>query len=107
MYYYPYGMQIAQPQPQPQFPFPWRPPTMGTIIDSGIALKSKTGSLRIRFNKNFTKAPTVVVSSFWKGQNSQVGHVETIDSVNRNGFTVVSNNAADNYYVSWIAVQND
>lgn len=102
MFYYPYGAFLAQP-PAPLYP----PPARRTIIDSGVALKNRTGRLRVQFTKNFTRPPIVVISPFWRGQGSQIGYVETIDSVTRNNFTVVSNNAAENYFINWIAIQED
>jgi len=111
MYYYPYyDYYVAQPQQpqQPQWGFPWLPPQRDTsIIETGTTLKNRPGRLRIQFTKNFTRPPVVIVTPFWQGQNSQVSFIETIDSVNRNGFTVVSNNAADNYYINWIAIQQN
>ncbi len=94
--YNPYISQFPPFFPQPQIP--------RIIVDAGTALKNRPGELRIRFSRNFPSPPVVVVSPFWRGQGSQVGYVETINSVSRNGFTVVSNNAANNYYVNWIAV---
>lgn len=96
-------MQQYAQQPQffpPFFPFP---PGQQMVIDSGSALKNQVGALRIEFNRRFPRVPTVVVSPFWRGQNAQVGFVETITSVTTTGFTVVSNNAAPNYFVNWIA----
>jgi len=109
-YYYPYDAYAAQQQ-QPQWGFPWfpqpQPQPESRIIETGTTLKNRTGRLRIQFRRNFTRVPVVVISPFWRGQGSQVGYVETIESVDRNGFTVVSNNAADNYYINWIAIQEN
>lgn len=101
--YNPYFPQTSQQFFPPIFP-PTRP---RIIIDSGITLKNKPGELRINFSRNFSRRPVVVVSPFWRGQNSQVGFVETINNISRTGFSVVSNNAADNYFVSWIAFLED
>ncbi|NLY44245.1 MAG: hypothetical protein GX066_09860 [Clostridiaceae bacterium] len=106
MYYYPYDAYVAQPQ-QPPLGFPWFPQPENRIIETGTTLKNRTGRLSIQFRKNFTRPPVVVISPYWRGQGSQVGYVETIESVSRNGFTVVSNNAADNYYINWIAIQEN
>jgi len=109
--YPPYINQFEPYQPQqfqffppffPPFPIPGQP-----VIDSGSALKNRTGPLRIRFNRRFSRVPTVVVAPFWQGQNTQVSFVETITDVTTSGFTVVSNNAANNYYVNWIAVSQE
>ena len=107
----PYMSQIEPFQQQqqlfppffPPFPSPGRQP----VIDSGSALKNRTGALRIRFNRRFNRVPTVVVTPFWRGQNAQVAFIETITDVTTTGFTVVSDNAANNYFVNWIAVSQD
>jgi hypothetical protein len=52
----------------------------------------------------FEYPPLVLVTPRWEGENSEVGHSETIDTVQNDGFTVVSGNAAGNYYVNWIAI---
>jgi len=96
-----YGQQQFFPPFFPPFPQPGQRPQ----IDSGTALKNRTGALRINFSRRFSRTPTVVVSPLWRGQNAQVAFVETITDVSNTGFTVVSDNAANNYYVSWIAVQ--
>lgn len=107
--YSPYVNQFDPFQQQQQFfpPFfpPFPSPGQQAVIDAGSALKNRTGELRIRFNRRFSRTPIVVVSPFWRGQNAQVGHIETITEVNTNGFTVVSDNAANNYFVNWIAIQ--
>lgn len=98
MYYYRPNPYISQ---LPPF---FSPPRPRIIVDSGTALKNKTGKFRIRFSRTFPRPPVVIISPYWKGQESQVGFVETINSVSRNGFTVVSRNAANNYYINWVAV---
>ncbi|SMB87328.1 H-type lectin domain-containing protein [Desulfonispora thiosulfatigenes DSM 11270] len=98
---------MSQQQPQQQFnPFnPFFPfPQNRSVIDAGSAVKNRTGELNIRFNRRFSSPPIVIVTSYWKGQGSQVSFVDTVTRVNRNGFTVVSDNAASNYYVNWVAV---
>lgn len=103
-------MMGQQQQQQPFFPgfpgFPgWPPsPQNNTVIDAGTAVKKRTGELSIRFNRRFSSPPTVIVTSYWPGRNLEVGHVETVSRVNRNGFSVVSDNAADDYYVNWVAI---
>lgn len=107
--YDPYINQVEPYQSQFQFfpPFfpPFPSPGQQPIIDAGSALKNRTGELRIRFNRRFSRTPIVVVSPRWQGQNAQVSFVETISDVTTSGFTVVSDNAAGNYFVNWIAVQ--
>lgn len=106
--YYPYMANQMEPLQQ-QFPpfFPPFPPGRQPVIDSGSALKNRTGPLRIRFNRRFSRVPTVVVAPFWRGQNAQVAFIETITDVTTTGFTVVSDNAANNYFVNWIAVSQE
>jgi len=99
----PYQSQQQFPPFFPPFPLPGRQP----VIDSGSAQKNRTGALRVRFNRRFSRVPTVVVTPFWRGQNSQVAFIETITDVTTSGFTVVSDNAANNYFVNWIAVAQD
>jgi hypothetical protein len=77
---------------------------MAQAIERGIANKTSVGKLTIRFTTPFNNIPGVVVSPYWKGQGEQVGDSETIMAVTRRNFTVVSGNAANNYFVSWIAV---
>jgi hypothetical protein len=77
------------------------------IIESGKSLKRNGGPLSIKFSKSFTAPPNVVVTSFWENQGLEVAHDETIESVSTTGFNITSQNAGPNYYVSWIAVQND
>lgn len=106
--YNPYISQFEPFQQQQQFFPPFFPsPGRQPVIDSGSAQKNRTGSLRIRFNRRFSRVPTVVVSPFWRGQNAQVAFIETITDVTTSGFTVVSDNAANNYFVNWIAVSNE
>lgn len=74
------------------------------IVDYGRYRKNQPGKARIRFGFTFPRPPIVVITPYWKDQDSQVSYVETISNITRNGFTVVSDNYADNYYVNWIAI---
>jgi hypothetical protein len=59
----------------------------------------------IQFQVAYSSTPVVLLTPFWEGQNSQVlGGVETLTAVSTTGFTLVSGNAAPNYYVMWLAV---
>jgi len=77
------------------------------LIQSGKVLKKNPGMLSVNFPRPFSTAPNVVVSPFWENQDMEVGHDETIDSITTHGFTLASKNAAPNYYVNWIAVENE
>lgn len=103
----PFQQQQQQQQLFPPFFPPFPSPGRQPVIDSGSALKNRTGALRIRFNRRFSRVPTVVVSPFWQGQNAQVAFVDTITDVTTTGFTVVSDNAANNFYINWIAVSQE
>lgn len=78
---------------------------MPQFIQAGRAQKAGAGKLTIDFPKPFSKIPIVVVSPFWQNVGAQVGNIETIDTVSLESFTIVSNNAATNYYVNWIAIE--
>lgn len=77
---------------------------MAQLIQSGEANKSAQGSLVIPFERPFATPPTVVISPYYRGQNNQVGSIETLDEITQEDFTVVSDNAAPNYFVTWVAV---
>jgi hypothetical protein len=76
----------------------------GLTIEAGRALKASAGRLTILFSTPFIEQPQVIVSPFWEGQNAEVGHDETISVIDNQSFTVVSGNAAPNYFVNYIAV---
>jgi hypothetical protein len=67
--------------------------------------KRKTEVLcSIAFTRPFSAPPSVVVTPAWEGANREVSHAETIGQITRTGFRLYSDNAASNYFVSWIAV---
>lgn len=74
------------------------------IIQTGVTPKTAVGKMTINFSPPFTTSfpPVVVATPFWK--SGAVGAPETIEFVDNNGFQVNSPNAAQDYYVSWIAV---
>ncbi len=78
------------------------------FIDSGS--KPKHGpTLTIDFSVEFETAPVVLVSSFWDGSDSEVGHAETIRKITQTGFQVISGNQTppgdlQPYKVNWIAI---
>jgi len=73
----------------------------GQVIAAGKILKAAGGIIEVPFGMTFAEPPFVVVSSNWP--NGVVGSIETIHNVERDRFQVNSANAAQNYYVSWIA----
>lgn len=73
----------------------------------GGSVRKTTGSVRVTFPSAFKHIPIVILTPHWIGQGSEVGHVETLSDVSTTGFTLVSGNAADNYYVMWLAVANN
>jgi hypothetical protein len=72
----------------------------------GSFVKSETFQ-RITFTPEFPHDGeiAVLVTSFWSGQNAEVGHVETLQEVNRFFFVIGSENTARNYFVNWMAMQ--
>lgn len=73
------------------------------FIQFGCARKTAVECL-IPFARRFDTPPRVVVTPFWEEAGREVGHAETIDRVTEDEFVLFSNNAAPNYFVSWIAV---
>jgi hypothetical protein len=78
---------------------------MALLIQSGKALKANTGKLTIKFPVPFQQTPNVIISHYWEKADAGVGCVDTIDTIYLDSFTVISQNAATNYYVNWIAIQ--
>ena len=56
----------------------------------------------VDFEHNFTSNPAVVVNAVWP--NGGVGHAETLQQVDTRGFSLISGNAAHNYFVNWVAI---
>lgn len=73
------------------------------VTQTGLALKNQQGKVMVRFQVPFATTPTVVLTPYWKNRASAAAFPETLDSVSREGFTIASNNAAPDYYVSWMA----
>ncbi len=61
------------------------------------------GELPIAVQAHPSRHPDLLLD--WQG--SGVGYVDTLSEVSTTGFTLVSGNAADNYYVNWLAVANN
>ncbi len=77
---------------------------MAQLIQSGKANKRSPGKLVISFDQPYPTPPTVVISPYLREQGVAVGHIETIDEITVGDFTVVSNNNAGNYFITWIAI---
>jgi hypothetical protein len=73
-------------------------------IEWGIVRKAKAGALTVEFKRRFADPPVVILTPFWDGQGDGVGFIETLDHVSHGEFRLVSGNAADNYFVSWVAI---
>jgi len=74
-------------------------------LQNGIVNKLGTGTQRVYFTKPFSGTPIVMLSPWWKdGSNSGVGSVETLTLVTNYYFEFTSKNAAQNYFVNWVAV---
>jgi hypothetical protein len=76
----------------------------GRTLISGIANKSAGGPLRVYFPQAFKSAPDVVISPWWNDQNAGVGAIDTVTNVTPTYFELTSHNAAQNYFVNWMAV---
>jgi len=73
-------------------------------VEWGIVRKTENGALTVKFKNRFADPPAVLLTPFWEGQGEQVTNWETLDRVGRDEFRLVSNNAAENYFVSWVAI---
>jgi hypothetical protein len=62
------------------------------------------GSLTVTFKNRFDDPPAVLLTPFWEGQGEQVTNWETLEKVTHGEFKLVSKNAGENYYVSWVAI---
>ena len=74
---------------------------MAQLIQTGMVNKTSVGELIIHFDKDFKYPPTVVISPVWR---QEVGHSETIKNISDSQFTIVSDNHASEYHVTWIAI---
>ncbi len=57
---------------------------------------------RVSFSRSFDSPPVILINAEWS--NDRVGRAETIKNIDADSFTVVSGNAASNYFVNWIAI---
>lgn len=76
----------------------------GQLLQSGITNKTGGGKHRVYFSQAFKTPPTVALSPWWNDANSQVGSIETLVKVTTYYFEFISNNAATNYFVNWVAI---
>ncbi len=68
-------------------------------------IRKTTPSLTVGFSTVFGTYPFIVISPFWEGRGSDVGHAETIVERHTNRFVLSSgNHHPEDYYVTWIAV---
>jgi hypothetical protein len=75
----------------------------GRCMVVSMTPKTVKGTIVVPFGLTFKTAPIVTVSSDWIG-GSAVTEAETVTAVDIDQFSETSNNAAGNFYVSWIAV---
>ena len=80
--------------------------TSFTQIETGTYNKTGSGSYRVYFQSPFTVAPVVFLSPWWNGTQGTLGSIETILDVTNEYFDAISNNAAPNYFVNWMAFGN-
>ncbi|MEM8960129.1 MAG: hypothetical protein AAGD38_01510 [Acidobacteriota bacterium] len=70
------------------------------LLQIGIANKT-TAATRVTFPQPFRETAAVVATPAW---SRPVGHAETLSGFDRDGFDLISGNAAPDYQVHWIAV---
>ena len=75
------------------------------IVQHGTKLKDKR-TIEVTFEREFSKEPTVLVSSYKKSANDAADHHPTVIDITTKGFTVISNSNASNYYISWVAFES-
>jgi hypothetical protein len=73
-------------------------------VEWGLVHKPKGGEYRVKFRKAFAGPPAVVLTPWWDNQGGQVSFIETLVHVDHDEFRAISDNAAENYYVSWVAI---
>ena len=61
---------------------------------------------RVYFQSPFTLPPVVFLSSWWNGTQSTLSSIETVTDVTNEYFDAISDNAASNYFVNWMAFGN-
>jgi hypothetical protein len=80
-------------------------PGTNMVMLAGRHQKPTPGPLVIEITDSpFAAAPFVTISPFWNGAGGAVGSIDTITDIQPDAFTVTSQNAAQNFYIDWIAV---
>ncbi|MEM6456770.1 MAG: hypothetical protein AAF772_16885 [Acidobacteriota bacterium] len=72
----------------------------GHLLQIGTVDKT-AAAVRVRFPRPFRQTGAVVATPAWR---SAVGHAETLSGFDRDGFDLISGNAAPDYRVHWIAI---
>lgn len=75
-------------------------------IQSYSVAKTSTGPLNITFNSPFNENPVVIVTPYWtNGNQSPVGHIETVVTISQTECSVTSSNfASTGYYINVLAL---
>jgi hypothetical protein len=79
-------------------------PAADLHVEWGIHHKPKEGEYTVRFEKGFSERPAVLLTPYWHDQGAEVGRIETLVHVDEKEFRGVSANAAENYFVMWLAI---
>ncbi len=77
-----------------------------TQIETGTYNKTGSGIYRGYFQSPFSSPPVVFLSSWWNGTQGNLGSIETLLDVTKEYFDAISDNAASNYFVNWMAFGN-
>jgi|HubBroStandDraft_4_1064222.scaffolds.fasta_scaffold401852_1 hypothetical protein len=73
-------------------------------VEWGMVHKPAGGEYVVKFHKGFAERPAIVLTPLWHDQNSQVSYIETLVQVSEHEFKGISDNSAENYFVSWVAI---
>ena len=82
------------------------PSTSFTQIETGTYNKTGSEIYRVYFQSPFSAPPVVFLSSWWNGTQGKLSSIETLLDVTKEYFDALSDNAAPNYFVNWIAFGN-
>ena len=82
------------------------PTTAFTQIETGTYNKSGSEIYRVYFQSPFSAPPVVFLSSWWNGTQGDLRSIETLLDVTNEYFEAISDNAASNYFVNWVAFGN-
>jgi len=85
-------------------PFHHDAPAADLHVEWGIHHKTKVGEFAVKFERGFADRPAVQLTPFWHSSGSGVSYVETLVHVDEKEFKGISENAADNYFVMWLAI---